>query len=192
MPWRLLFHYYRKRLKFTIIPVVTPGSGRLYFASLLDKIDGIKKENRTDPSREFRVWLVDDDQDDRDMFEEAIARINPGIKVETLNNGISMIQHLESGNVPEMIFLDLNMPGKSGKECLAMIRSNPLWRKIPVVIYSTSANKKDVSDTFSAGANLYLLKPNSFSELIKVIQRAFKIDFEASQVAQKDFLLING
>jgi CheY-like chemotaxis protein len=83
-----------------------------------------------------------------------------------------------SEELPSIIFLDLNMPRKTGKECLAEIRKNPRFKSIPVIIYSTSSHKRDIQETHSCGANLYMPKPNSFTGLVDVVTKVFSIDLE--------------
>jgi CheY-like chemotaxis protein len=164
----------------------------VFFASVLDKLEEMGKRENRDGLKRLRVVLADDDPDDREMFEEAISRINPQIEVVTLVNGMSLIRELEDGADPDMIFLDLNMPGKNGRECLAAIRQNASWNKIPIVIYSTSASKRDVNETYHSGANLYLLKPNSFQDLVQIIRRVFSIDLESTRLLQQNYLLLKG
>ena len=80
------------------------------------------------------------------------------------------MRYLENtAELPDIIFLDMNMPGKSGKECLREIRANPKFREIAIVIYSTSASAADLEDTFVAGANVYVKKPNDFVELKSIL-----------------------
>ncbi|MEJ7588012.1 MAG: response regulator [Ferruginibacter sp.] len=80
--------------------------------------------------------------------------------------------------LPDIVFLDLNMPGKNGKECLKEIKENPRFKALPVIIYSTSAHTKDIMDTHSTGANLYIRKPSSMRGLISVIRRVFLLELE--------------
>lgn len=137
-----------------------------------------------------RILIVDDDEDDRLLFEEAISNIEPLIQVDIARSGMELVNLMKKGSPPEIVFLDLNMPGKTGKECLAEIRRHESWKKIPVFIYSTSANRSDILDTYKAGANLYLLKPTSFSELIRMLKKAFTFDWEKiPSLSQNDFLL---
>ncbi|MEJ8844320.1 response regulator [Lacibacter sp. H375] len=163
----------------------------LFFADMLEKIkqftDASAKETA---SGTLNVLIVDDDEDDRMLFEEAIFKIEPLIQVDQARNGMELVEKMKDGSLPEIIFLDLNMPGKTGKECLADIREHERWKKIPVVIYSTSANRNDINDTYKGGANLYMLKPSSFSELIRMIRKTFTYDWEHMQpLSQKDFVL---
>jgi len=119
------------------------------------------------------VFLADDDADDRAMFEEVIREVDPTIQLTCAEDGKVLLTMLQSGKypLPHLLFLDLNMPNKNGKECLDEIRSSERLKDIPVIIYSTSSSPKDIDDTFEKGANLYIRKPSSFQEL-RVIARA--------------------
>jgi CheY-like chemotaxis protein len=165
----------------------------VYFASLLEKVNQLanadKAGNKLIP---LRILLADDDEDDRQLFEEAISHIHPGLQIENAETGYDLLKKLATGQKPDIVFLDLNMPGKNGKECLAEIRSNKNWKDIPVIIYSTSFSKKDISDTYIAGANLYLLKPTSFPELIQRIRQSFSFDWDKKpRIDHNDFVLNN-
>ncbi|HEY0047074.1 MAG TPA: response regulator, partial [Flavobacterium sp.] len=83
--------------------------------------------------------------------------------------------------LPDFIFLDLNMPEKGGKECLVEIRKHSKLKEIPVIIYSTSSSKKDIDDTYELGANLYITKPNSFTELRKAVRKIMALDWSLYQ-----------
>lgn len=165
----------------------------VYFASLLEKINEVTSVSiDKDDLLPFRILLADDDEDDRQLFEEAVSYIHPGLEIEKAETGFELLKKLATGQKPDMVFLDLNMPGKNGKECLIEIRNNKKWKDIPVIIYSTSFNKKDISDTYQAGANLYLLKPTSFPELIQRIKQSFSFDWDNKpKLAHSDFVLNN-
>lgn len=116
---------------------------------------------------EFKhIILVDDDADDRDLFQEALSCIHPLAHVETRCDGEELMDGLASmAMVPDVIFLDLNMPRKNGKECLIELRANIKFRETPIVIYTTSLNPVDIHETYSHGATYFMRKPNSFNEL---------------------------
>ncbi|MDB5255361.1 MAG: response regulator receiver protein [Chitinophagaceae bacterium] len=119
------------------------------------------------------VFLADDDADDRAMFEEVIHEVDPTIQLTCAEDGKILLTMLQSGKypLPQLLFLDLNMPNKNGKECLEEIRNSDRLKDIPVIIYSTSSSPKDIDDAFEKGANLYVRKPSSFQEL-RFIARA--------------------
>jgi CheY-like chemotaxis protein len=112
------------------------------------------------------IILADDDSDDRDLFTEAVNFFDPTITVVTKRDGEQLMEFLENDPTKfDLIFLDLNMPRKNGKECLAEIKANGKLSNTPIIIYTTSLNPIDIEETFRMGANSFLRKPNSFEEL---------------------------
>lgn len=113
------------------------------------------------------VLIVDDDPDDRMIFEEALGDAAPGSICLIANGGEEALRLLRerAANPPDYIFLDLNMPRVSGKQCLTEIRKMDSLRNVPVIIYSTSTLSDDVRETRELGANHFLSKPNHFSAL---------------------------
>lgn len=113
--------------------------------------------------------IIDDDVDDQELFVEAIAELNAPFSCETASNGEDGLQKLgdSSYQLPDLIFLDLNMPRLNGKQCLERIKSSVKLRDIPVIIYSTSSQDNDVRDCIALGAVHFLTKPSSFNELCR-------------------------
>ena len=105
------------------------------------------------------ILMADDDEDDRTLFTEAVKVVSPDIKVTLAENEPSLLIFLNSEVVPEVIFLDVNMPIKSGLDCLRAIKSNINYINSAVVMYSTSANIKDIDAAYSEGADFYIIKP---------------------------------
>lgn len=119
------------------------------------------------------ILLADDDESDRLLFLEAFLDLEIKTIVSTVNNGMELMERLNTDiRLPDILFLDLNMPRKNGLECLTEIRSNEKLKDICVVIYSTSDNKKDMENTFLNGANIYVIKPNNFNTLKKILEKA--------------------
>jgi|SRR5688500_6736010 len=132
--------------------------------------------------RPTNILLAEDDADDRDLFLEAMSLVDPSIKVATVENGEKLMKHLQqSRDFPDCIFMDLNMPKKNGKECLNEIRANERTRKIPVVIYTTSLNTRDIDDTFNRGASNFMRKPGSFRELRELLYK-YLISFQPANI----------
>ena len=125
------------------------------------------------------IFLADDDEDDRELFKLAIDQISVPTKLDTFKNGVELIKALrESGtNLPDILFLDLNMPNKGGLECLNEINQDPGLRGVTVVIYSTSSSEKDIEATFVAGANIYINKPADFEILKKSLKKVLTLDW---------------
>lgn len=128
----------------------------------------------------IRVLLTDDDEDDREFFADAIADLQLDFPVEFCNNGLELLNRLYDKNlhVPDIIFLDLNMPIMSGFETLQQIRSDAQFKDIPVIaIYSTSATEEGIKNTFGLGANAYVVKPVSFDDLKKLLKKVIEMDW---------------
>src|SRR5688500_15330764 len=106
------------------------------------------------------IILVDDDSDDRELFTEALSFIHPLAEIQTKTDGEELMEYLANvSRTPDVIFLDLNMPRKNGKECLQEIRAIKQFENTPIVIYTTSLNPVDIQETFSQGASFFLKKP---------------------------------
>lgn len=126
------------------------------------------------------IVLADDDEDDRLLFTDAFDELKINTKVQTFNDGVYLMDYLNSEEavLPNMLFLDLNMPRKSGIECLNEIKQNSKLKDIVIAIYSTSASDEDVEDTFVLGANIYIKKPSDFSTLKKVLSDVVTINWQ--------------
>lgn len=141
----------------------------------------------------LQLLLVDDDADDRLFFIDALNEIKIRTHISWLSDGVYLMEHLNKPNVrlPDLLFLDLNMPRKGGIECLKEIRQDPRLKEISIVIYSTSSSEQDIEDTFVLGANVYLRKPNDFSELKRILEEVVSINwqYQTSGLNKDNFLL---
>jgi CheY-like chemotaxis protein len=116
-------------------------------------------------------FIVDDDIDDQDLFIEAVSEVDGSIECLSASNCEEALDLLKNKKIgmPDMIFLDLNMPRLNGKQCLAELKKEAHLAHIPVIIYSTSSEKRDIEETTRLGAAHFLTKPNKFDELCKAI-----------------------
>lgn len=126
-----------------------------------------------------KILMIDDDPDDRTFFLETLEELDPTIKCSTANNGIYALDLLkdEQRELPDMIFLDLNMPIMNGKQCLQKLKSNERLSSIPVVIYSTSKEPDEIEETERLGASHFLKKPNSVADLKKELEDILSKDW---------------
>ena len=125
----------------------------------------------------YKVYLIDDDEDEYMLFQQAIKELEIDVEVTYINNCGEMLDLLDKGHIPDLLFLDLNMPQIGGRECVKMIRQK-LKDKLSIIIYSTSKYPPDVDGTHQDGANLYVIKPNSFEGLMKTLKAVFSIDWK--------------
>lgn len=139
------------------------------------------------------VFLADDDEDDRFLFLEAFDELKISTKVNTFNDGVYLMDYLNKSDaiIPEVLFLDLNMPRKTGLECLKEIRQNKLFKDVAIAIYSTSSSEEDIENTFVYGANIYIKKPNNFKGLKKVLNNVVALNWQyhTSGLNRENFLL---
>ena len=144
-------------------------------------------------TNQIHIILADDDQDDRDFFSDAFAELKMQTKVSLFNDGQQLMDYLNHPNsiLPQILFLDLNMPIKSGMECLKEIKDNNQFKDIAVAIYSTSASDEDIEDTFVKGANIYIKKPSSFDTLKKILSEIVTVNwqYQTSGLNRDNFLL---
>ncbi|MEQ9581111.1 MAG: response regulator [Arenibacter sp.] len=145
------------------------------------------------PLHTLNIALADDDEDDRTLFKEAMNEIRIKTKLSLFNNGKELMDYLTLPNVilPEIVFLDLNMPIKNGMQCLNEIRNHPRLQDLLVAIYSTSSSEADIEETFVNGANIYINKPNSFGALKQAIEKVLQINWQyhTSALNKDNFLL---
>lgn len=122
--------------------------------------------------------VVDDDDDDKEIFCLALTEVNPDIQCVMASDGREALALLSRDNfVPDYIFLDLNMPLMSGKECLTEIRKRPGLLHIPVIIFSTSASQRDILDTQALGASSFITKPPLIAALAKRLHEVFEAQY---------------
>ena len=118
-----------------------------------------------------KILVVDDDMDDVQLFGEVIANIEPSIKLLHAEDGRDALEKLAetTNHLPDLIFLDLNMPRMDGKECLKKIKKDDQLNHIPVIIYTTSSQINDIEETMEAGAVCFITKPNNLKELERIL-----------------------
>jgi CheY-like chemotaxis protein len=133
---------------------------------------------KTTPHQFLPVLLADDDMDDRMLFADAISDLKLPIDLQLVKDGAELMDYLLTSAIimPEIIFLDLNMPRKNGFECLEEIRSNSSLKDIFIIIYSTTESQKEIEWVFEQQANLFIKKPNSFTELKNILSHILTTD----------------
>ncbi len=125
------------------------------------------------------ILVAEDDADDRYLLETAFAEKGFKEKLTFVENGVELMDHLKrihpgasstEGPLPCFIMLDLNMPKKDGREVLKEIKEDPRYKKIPVIIFTTTKNEQEISRCYELGANTYVVKPVGFESLLQTIE----------------------
>ena len=139
------------------------------------------------------ILLADDDSDDCMIFEEALKEVNAQTQLTIESDGHLLMERLRNlvQPLPDILFLDLNMPKKNGAECLCEIRSLPRLKNIPIIILSTSCQRQTVNKMYEQGANYYICKPSDFGQLKDALQNvlSFTIDVLTKKPTRENFLL---
>lgn len=139
-----------------------------------------------------RILLADDDKDDCLLFKDALDDLPLATHLTTVRNGEQLMLLLYAKEeLPDVLFLDLNMPRKNGFDCLSEIKQNEKLKQLPVVIISTSFDPDIVDLMCREGARHYICKPNAYEQLVKVIHRAITATSPGnlSQPSMEDFVL---
>lgn len=130
-------------------------------------------------AQSLTILVADDDEDDRRFIRKAWAKNRSANDLRLVEDGEELTEYLNhTGRYidpalaprPAVILLDLNMPKKDGREALREIKSKPELRQIPIVIFTTSQAEEDILRSYDLGANSYITKPVTFSELVDVLQ----------------------
>jgi len=118
----------------------------------------------------FSVLNIDDDQDDRSIFCEAVAEISAEINCVTKASGEEALEYLKSAqHLPKVIFLDINMPVMSGKACLNELKRSEKLSAIQVVVLSTTVNPKEIHEFKKLGAE-FLHKEADYRKYVEAIK----------------------
>ncbi|PKD42502.1 response regulator [Rhodohalobacter barkolensis] len=127
--------------------------------------------------RKLNLILAEDDRDDQLLFEEVIAELPVSVELTTFSNGDDLMEWLTNheNNLPDALFLDLNMPRKNGFAALGEIKRNMKLQDLPVIIFSTATNREMIKQVFKDAAHYYIRKPASFWELKELIYKSLKL-----------------
>lgn len=126
-----------------------------------------------------RLLIIDDDLEDQEIFIEAVREVDRSIVCFPATSGDDALRKLENEMVllPDLIFLDMNMPRLNGKQVLRELKSRAPWAHIPVIMYSTSFAPRDSEDLSKLGASHQLLKPARFEDLCRALGHVLSVDW---------------
>jgi CheY-like chemotaxis protein len=125
------------------------------------------------------ILIAEDDADDRYLLQTAFSEVGYFEKIDFVENGVELLNYLQHlyteediavRTLPGFILLDLNMPKKDGREVLKEIKQHPVFKKIPVIVFTTTKNEIEIKRCYELGANSYIIKPISFEALLKVVE----------------------
>jgi CheY-like chemotaxis protein len=141
------------------------------------------------------LLLADDDEDDCLLFKDALEELPISTLLTAVHNGEHLMQLLNQKNepLPDILFLDLNMPRKNGFQCLSEIKQNEKLKYLPVIIISTSIEQNIINLLYKNGAQHCLRKPNKFSMFKKLIHHAITLTAQENfaQPPREEFVLLH-
>ncbi len=128
--------------------------------------------------RKHNIVIVDDDADDREIIRDAFQSSMEEQDYVFLENGDKLIEYLQQNgetSSPSLIMLDLNMPGKDGRETLKEIKADNRFQHIPTIVFTTSSSLRDKQMVYDLGANCFITKPDTFNKLIELTSSISKL-----------------
>jgi DNA-binding response OmpR family regulator len=140
------------------------------------------------------IYLADDDSDDREFFTDALSEIDQDVILRQEQDGMHLMDSLltlSGSELPEFIFLDINMPGKSGLECLQEIRNlSGGLKEVSIIMLSTSSDPENIQKASELGATCYAVKPSSFEKLKSLLREVLSMNPVGTLQEKKKFLLL--
>lgn len=137
------------------------------------------------------ILIAEDDPDDFLLLKEAIEEVLPKFNIDHCRNGMDVIQKINERTDLDLIFLDINIPKKTGIDCLIEIRKRQYLASTPVIIYSTSSHFEDIDRCYKNGCTLYLVKPPSFKDLVTQIRKIFfRIGLPKKELLDKEMFVV--
>ena len=137
------------------------------------------------------ILLADDDPDDRQLTRDAFAQNRLANELHTVEDGEELMdylhrrgkhENLRNKPLPGLILLDLNMPRKDGREALKEMKADPILRRIPIVVLTTSKAEEDILRSYDLGVNSYVTKPVTFKSLVELIKVLGQYWFEVVEL----------
>ena len=134
----------------------------------------------------MKILVAEDDADDRFLIQTAFEEKGYSDILEFVENGIELIAYLDERSkesMPRIILLDLNMPKKDGREVLLELKQHHLFKRIPIVVFTTTKNENEIARCYDLGANTYIVKPTSFEELLFIVEQIHSYWLNAAAIA---------
>jgi CheY-like chemotaxis protein len=138
----------------------------------------------------LQILIAEDDADDRYLIGTAFTEKGYSEKIDFVENGVELLSYLDNilltnpdeKNLPCVILLDLNMPKKDGREALKELKQHPIFKKIPVIVFTTTKNEIEIKRCYELGANSYVVKPLTFDELLMVVENIRSYWFKTASI----------
>ena len=138
---------------------------------------------------DITIFYTDDDEDDLSIFADAVESLEKKIILQTYTGGDKLLKAIYNPPPkPNVVFLDLNMPGKNGFDILTELRNSDIKIDIPIIIFSTSNEPGIIEKCRSLGANYFVTKPVLMSDIVKIINFTLEIDWKNFITTEQNFV----
>lgn len=141
----------------------------------------------------FSILIAEDDEEDRMLLTDAFNELKVEKRIAFVENGEELLFYLnnqekytskEDFPQPNLMIIDLNMPKKDGRQALKEIKNNPLLKKIPAIILSTSHERNDIQASYDLGVNSFITKPVSYSGLLSIVDTLNQYWFDVVELPE--------
>ena len=140
--------------------------------------------------KKISIHYIDDDEEDLEFFNAAALKVPSVLNMHTYMRSNEFLNAIENVDVTKtIVFLDINMPEKSGFDILKILRSNDKLKSLPIIMYSTSKEQKVIDISKEFGADYYAVKPASYLSIEELIKHVLTIDWSISVKPDQNFLL---
>lgn len=140
----------------------------------------------------IKIVVCDDNWVESPLFEFTLRNIGVNYQLAWVDDAVELLVYLTTVEIlPDIIFLDVNMPGKSGIQCLEDIRSNSKWNHIPIIIQSFAGPTKDIEAAFNGGADLFILKSDFSKEFQQTLKSVLQRDWTTRPRPRKSSFFLN-
>ena len=126
-------------------------------------------------NKRLHIFIADDDPEDIEFFEMALKEISGNIKISKAKNGRELLEFVQIV-IPDLIFLDINMPCMNGLDCLAELRGRRHLEHVPIIMYSTATNETHINQSYTLGANRYIKKPIHFTTIREQLSQVLALN----------------
>ena len=136
------------------------------------------------------IVLAEDNLEHCFFFRKAVKEVAPQILYTQVHDGDRLINLLES-YLPDLLFLDLDMPCKNGVQCIKEIRENRAYRSMPIIVFTISHQYNTIQTTYACGANLYMIKPDEYGLLVRSLRQILTMDWSKPKTITKMYFQDN-
>ncbi len=141
---------------------------------------------------DLKVLLAEDEVQDKEFFVHCLDKLQLNHSVTWAKNHDELFEVLEKEKEIDVVIVDLDMPGKNGKECLKEIKSKEEFKDIPVIVMTVSKNTADIDEVYNSGAHYYAIKPYSQNNFVETLRQIFSINWKEQQpIPEKKQFIIN-